>query len=148
MRFTAYEEALRTPSRRLKNEKPNQHPGDSPGHSRPADRGPLFMGQQSGLSRLHQFGSLLMHGQNHGGKGSAQRTGDRVAFANNWDAIFGRKGEPKPEGHCPRCDVSRFDGEFYSVEHQDSYDIGDATVWEKYYINHCDNCDEELEPID
>ena len=29
MRFTAYEEALRTPSRRLKNEKPNQHPGDS-----------------------------------------------------------------------------------------------------------------------
>lgn len=89
-----------------------------------------------------------MHGQNHGGKGSAQRTGDRVAFANNWDAIFGRKGEPKPEGHCPRCDVSRFDGEFYSVEFQDSYDIGDQTVWEKSYINHCNECDEELEPND
>ena len=36
-----------------------------------------------------------MHGQTHGGKGSAQRPTDKKKFADNYDAIFGKKKEKK-----------------------------------------------------
>ena len=32
-----------------------------------------------------------MHGQTHGGKGSSQRPTDKTKFADNYDAIFGKK---------------------------------------------------------
>ncbi len=36
-----------------------------------------------------------MKGQTHGGKGSAQRKTDLKKFANNYDAIFGKKKADK-----------------------------------------------------
>jgi len=87
-----------------------------------------------------------MHGQNHGGKGSAQRISNQERFNNNFDAIFGKKKETQPEGHCARCDASRYEGEFYVREERESYDMGDQTVWETYEFKCCHVCDEELDP--
>jgi len=33
----------------------------------------------------------------HGGKGSRQRPTDQKKYADNWDAIFGKKDKEKPE---------------------------------------------------
>lgn len=88
-----------------------------------------------------------MHGQHHGGKGSAQRTANQERFDNNFDAIFGKKKEPQPEGHCGRCDAPRFEGEFYLREEQDSYDIGDQTIWVTSVMGHCDVCGEQLDRL-
>lgn len=38
-----------------------------------------------------------MKGQTHGGKGSSQRPTDPKKYANNYDAIFGKKDKPKKE---------------------------------------------------
>lgn len=38
-----------------------------------------------------------MHGQTHGGKGSAQRPTDKKKFADNYDAIFGKKDKDKKQ---------------------------------------------------
>ena len=37
-----------------------------------------------------------MQGQTHGGKGSAQRPTDSKKYADNYDAIFGKKSKDKP----------------------------------------------------
>ena len=36
-----------------------------------------------------------MKGQTHGGKGSAQRPTDSTNYADNYDAIFGKKSKDK-----------------------------------------------------
>lgn len=36
-----------------------------------------------------------MKGQTHGGKGSAQRPSNYVKYADNYDAIFGKKSKDK-----------------------------------------------------
>jgi len=36
-----------------------------------------------------------MKGQTHGGKGSAQRPTDSIKYADNFDAIFGKKSKDK-----------------------------------------------------
>ena len=38
-----------------------------------------------------------MKGQTHGGKGSAQRPTDSTKYADNYDAIFGKKSKDKPK---------------------------------------------------
>ena len=38
-----------------------------------------------------------MKGQTHGGKGSAQRPSNYVKYADNYDAIFGKKSKDKPK---------------------------------------------------
>jgi len=37
---------------------------------------------------LSELWGVLMNGQNHGGKGSAQRPVDREKYESNWDSIF------------------------------------------------------------
>lgn len=37
------------------------------------------------------------YGQTHGGKGSARRNANDKAYADNWEAIFGKKKKEKPE---------------------------------------------------
>ena len=37
-----------------------------------------------------------MEGQTHGGKGSAHRPTDPKKYADNYDAIFGKKSKDKP----------------------------------------------------
>jgi hypothetical protein len=39
----------------------------------------------------------MAHGQTHGGKGSAQRPTDKQKFADNYDAIFGKKDKDKKD---------------------------------------------------
>lgn len=42
----------------------------------------------------------------HGGKGSAQRPGDKKKFNDNWDRIFGKKEpEVKPEVKTEKADA-------------------------------------------
>ena len=45
-----------------------------------------------------------------GGKGSSARpkSVDAETFANNWDAIFGKKKKEEPTLVCPKCGVDRF----------------------------------------
>lgn len=91
-----------------------------------------------------------MHGQTHGGKGSAQRTSDRIAFENNWDLIFGRKDTKKHTEDtseyaytCNSCNSHLTNDQVYKVEENESYDIGDQTVWETLFYVHCELCNSD-----
>lgn len=88
-----------------------------------------------------------MHGQHHGGKGSAKRAVNSEQFNNNFDAIFRKRKEPQPEGYCGRCDALKYEGECYTKQEQESYDIGDRTVWETVFWIHCDICNETLDDV-
>ena len=88
-----------------------------------------------------------MHGQTHGGKGSAQRTADRISFENNWELIFGKKDTPNITENvdeyaytCTSCDTHLTEGQTYKVQENESYDIGDQRVWETLFYVHCELC--------
>mgnify|MGYP006132375183 CR=1 FL=1 len=38
-------------------------------------------------------GTIMKHGQTHGGKGSTRRNANDKAYADNWDKIFGKEKE-------------------------------------------------------
>ena len=84
-----------------------------------------------------------MNGQNHGGKGSAQRPGNQAAFEANYDAIFRKDTAPvveDPKYYCYDCKKCYAKDEIILTELTDSYDIGDQTVWATMYDEQCGVC--------
>jgi len=81
-----------------------------------------------------------MHGQTHGGKGSAQRTTNQAQFEDNWDKIFGKQTTPNYIYTCNSCKADLMEADVYYVKEVDSYDIGDQTVWEESHYPHCELC--------
>ena len=46
-------------------------------------------------------GTIMKHGQTHGGKGSTRRNANDKAYADNWDKIFGKTKD------LPQTEVSK-----------------------------------------
>lgn len=99
-----------------------------------------------------------MHGQTHGGKGSAQRPVNRAKFEANWDAIFSKKSNeqvsPKvnykeakvPEVNadyaftCNGCGQHLTAEDVWTIEFKELYEVGGRDVWETFLEYHCEYC--------